>query len=169
MKLSADRLRSIIDYDPDTGVFRWLWDDAKPARINSRDTKKAAGSIGVDGRRAIKISGTRYYCSRLAWLYMFGVWPTDQIDHINCDKSDDRIANLRECSGAQNHLNVGLTVRNRSGYKGVHWNGRYQKWEAAIRINGVRHYLGRYDAAEDAARRYAAAAVKYHNEFARIA
>lgn len=164
--LTADRLREMLFYDPETGLFRWLWDDAKKPNINSRDTKRVAGSINLHGRRLIKISGRLYYCSRLAWLYVHGEWP-EEIDHINGMRCDDRIANLRTCTHSENQHNVGLTKRNSSGRKGVHWAPRYQKWQAEIVIAGRKKYLGRFDNLDEAGAAYASAALLHHGDFAR--
>ncbi len=166
--LSAEHLRSILDYNAETGEFRFKHDPRKKPNINSRDTKRPAGSIGVNGRRAIKIGGRRYYCNRLAWLFVYGRWPHDQIDHINGDRLDDRIANLREATPQQNNYNVGITSRNRSGHKGVHWNSRYRKWQADIRVAGKKRFLGRFDDIETATAAYERAATDLHAEFARV-
>jgi HNH endonuclease/AP2 domain-containing protein len=167
--LTAERLRSILDYDPDTGIFRWRWDPAKKPNINSRDTKReVAGSVGRRRYRSIKTEQKLYYAGRLAWLYVHGRWPIDEIDHIDGNKTNDRIANLREASRYENQYNVGVTARNRSGHKGVHWVPRYQKWQVEIRVNGQRLYLGRFDCPEAAAAAYAKAAQNYHGEFARV-
>lgn len=166
--LTAEHLRSILSYDPATGLFRWLWDVDKKPNINSRDTKKVAGTIKPNGRRYIKINGTGRLCSRLAWLYVYGDWPSGEIDHINGRPADDRIANLRSCTRSENQHNVGLTARNSSGRKGVHWAKRYHRWEAEISIAGRKIYLGRFDDLDEAGAAYAAAARLHHGEFARI-
>lgn len=166
--LTANYLRKILSYDPATGRFQWQWDNNKKPNINSRDTKKIAGSIGLNHRRAIKIKGKRYYCSRLAWLYVTGNWPVAEIDHINGDTLDDRIVNLRDCSRAENQRNVGVTARNTSGTKGVYWNSRAQAWLAQIRVGGKTHYLGTFRSSADAAVAYARAAKELHGDFWRV-
>ena len=91
---------------------------------------------------------------------MHGEWPAQQIDHINQNKSDNRIANLREVDSFANCQNVGANARNKSGVKGVCWVGN--KWRAMIHHRGTNIYLGVFDRIEDAARAYAAGAAKYH-------
>ena len=166
--LTADRLRQILEYDPGTGIFRWKFDPAKKPNINSRDIRRAAaGSLRGSGRRVIKIAGRPYYCSRLAWLYIHGEWPDPEADHENGIKNDDRINNLRVSTRSQNQHNVGITNRNTSGRKGVHWNKRYQKWQAEIVVAGRKQYLGRYDDLDLAAEAYRTAARLHHGDFAR--
>lgn len=163
--LPVDQLRSILDYDPLTGLFRWRWDSAKKPNVNSRDTKRIAGTINAYGRRVIKIKGRLYYCSRLAWLYIHGRWPDQEIDHINGNRSDDRIANLRDCSREENQHNTGLCSRNTSGYKGIYWSKQQSAWIATITRRGTKQHLGSFDNADDAASAYAAAIHAVDGEF----
>lgn len=90
------------------------------------------------------------------------------VDHINCNTMDNRRKNLRVASIADNCRNVGLTVSNKSGYKGVHWHKRDKRWRAQIRINGKVKYLGNFHTPEEAYAVYCEAAKKYHGEFARL-
>ena len=90
------------------------------------------------------------------------------IDHINGNKLDNRKENLRYCLHCENTRNSKINSRNKTGYKGVIWHKRDKKFQANIRINGKRIHLGYFIKAEDAARAYNAAAIKYHKEFARL-
>lgn len=109
--------------------------------------------------------GKSYKAHRLAWLYMHGELPDKSIDHINGLKTDNRIANLRLATNAQQKQNRPRNLNNSSGYKGV---ARAEtKWRARINANGRHYYLGRFDTPEDAHNAYVAAAHRLHGEFAR--
>jgi hypothetical protein len=160
--LNWDYLRSIYDYDPDTGHFthktgrpRGGW--AKPGKI--------AGCRRSDGYILIRIKGFNYRAHRLAWFYTHGRWPTDLIDHANGDPSDNRIHNLREATRSSNAANSKRPSDNTSGYKGVTLAKRSQRWQA--QVNG--RYLGLFSTVEAAADAYARAAKELHGEFARTA
>jgi hypothetical protein len=99
--ITAERLRQLLHYDPERGVFTWL---SRPAERswNTRFAGTRAGTINGLGYVVIGILGRRYKAHRLAWLYVHGEWPGRELDHINCDKSDNRIANLRPATRSQN-------------------------------------------------------------------
>ena len=132
-------------YDPDSGVF------TRRGKVVSN--RKGNGYVGIG----------RQYAHRLAWLFVHGRWPHGDIDHINGDKLDNRIGNLRECSRSENQRNHGLTTRNRSGFKGV--SQRRDRWIATIVVHGKQSYLGTFEAPEQAAIAYLDAAVRLHGEF----
>lgn len=156
-ELSAERLREILEYDPLSGVFTWK------VRM-SRNSRHRVGDVaGMDaGRGYIRIGiGYRLFAAhRLAWLYVYGKWPTYQIDHINQVKGDNRIANLREANSFENCQNVGPTSRNTTGHRGVSLVGG--RWRAMLHHKGKQHFLGLHDHIEDAVEAYAVAAAKYH-------
>ncbi len=161
--ITLEYLKSIVDYDPETGIFRW--------RVK-RSNVPAGTVVGKGGKAWYKqagIDGKLYLLHRLAWFYMHGVWPANDIDHINGDRHDNRIANLREATRAQNLLNKGKRANNTSGYKGVTWNKRRQKWVAQIARGGEHYGLGYFASAEEAYAAYVAAAARLHGEFARVA
>lgn len=162
-ELTAECLRAALNYDPDTGEFRW-----RAPRKSIRVGDLAGKIVSGTGYRSIKIDGRQYLAHRLAWLYINGVWPSEFIDHINGSKDDNRWANLREATRTQNAANQGVSRANRSGYKGVHWHINMSKWVAAIKVHGRRKHLGYFDKIEDAAHAYAVAAPKFHGKFARI-
>lgn len=99
--LSQVELRSQLHYDPDTGIWSWL----APLKHSKMKPGDIAGRLTQAGRWQIRLAGEFYYASRLAWLYMTGDWPIDQIDHINRDRADDRWCNLREATQSQNSYN----------------------------------------------------------------
>jgi hypothetical protein len=159
--LSVERLREALSYDADTGLFTW--------RILRRGHFQGsiAGSLDKDGYRMITIDGSPYRAARLAWLYVYGCWPVGLVDHKNRVCDDDRIANLRESTNAQNQHNTGPQVTNTSGFKGVAWNKGCDKYQATIRVDGRRIFLGYFDTPEAAHDVYRIAAFRYHGEFAR--
>lgn len=157
MTLTADRVRAALDYAPETGVFH----RKETSRNNRVRAGEVAGHLSPQGYRLIGLDGTQHLAHRLAWLYIHGSWPVNRIDHRNEDKDDNRIANLREASDAQNQQNHSRPRRdNRSGFRGVHQRGN--RWIAAIWLAGVRNYLGSFDTADEAARAYLAAKREIH-------
>lgn len=161
--VSAERLRAVLRYEPDTGDFFWRSDvmcygGGKPAGSIAGLTSKGRHYIGIDGRR--------YAAHRLAWLYMTGEWPTE-IDHKNQDATDNRWANLRLATRSQNNANVGLKSHNTSGLKGVSWDRDRQLWKAQISVQTKRRMLGRFPTKEEAHAAYVAAAVDAFGDFAR--
>lgn len=158
--LSADELREHLSYDPTTGVFSY----------RKTGFGRRAGQIcGSPERGYIRIGVKRtiYYAHRLAWLYVYGEFPSDFIDHINMDRSDNRIENLRIATRAQNSANTGS--RGLHGLKGVCWHKAAKRWSAFIKVNQKNIHLGLFDTAEAAHRAYCRAAEQHFGEFARSA
>lgn len=151
--LTQERLRELLHYDPETGVFTWRRTLGSRAKIGQR-----AGTVNVRGYRAIQIDGKIYTEHRLAFLYVFGFITTDMIDHININKTDNRICNLRYATPLQNLGNTPAPTHNTSGMKGVSFCKRTMRWRAFLTINRKFVHLGRFDRKEDAARAYEIAA-----------
>jgi hypothetical protein len=162
--LSADRLRSLLSYDPLTGIFRWL-----VARRNWVTPGEQAGYTALNGYVSLQLCGTRYAAHRLAWLYMTGEWPRGQLDHVNANRSDNRWGNLREADGSQNQANRRRAINNTSGFKGVSQRVDDAKWVAQIKVRGRSIYLGRYETPREAHDAYRTAAVEHWGAFARVA
>lgn len=158
----AEHLRQRLEYDPETGVFRWR---SVPLR-SSRKIGDVAGSFDYKGYVQISMGGRPYRAHRLAWLYTYGHWPAIQIDHINGDRADNRIKNLRLATNSQNNSAKGISQTNTSGYKGVSWNSKQKKWAAFIGISGKNKNLGSFDKPEEAALAYDRAAIRLFGEFA---
>ena len=89
-ELTQDYLKSILHYDPDTGVFTWL-----KKLSNNTKVMGVAGTIAQDGYVKIRINSQGYPAHRLAWFYFYGTFPQEQLDHINLNRSDNAIKNLR--------------------------------------------------------------------------
>jgi hypothetical protein len=159
--LTAERLYEVLRYDTRTGKFFW-----RITRGSRATAGKEAGTINTPGYLVIRIDGKLYAAHRLAWLYVTGQWPKHSIDHINGSKDDNRFANLRAATHAQNMKNVRMHVDNSSGFKGVFLSGK--KWEARIMRDGQRIKIGIFDTIESAAFAYDQAALAVHKDFARI-
>lgn len=162
-QLTAEKLRSLLAYDASTGVFTWL---VTHHRIVAGDI---AGQGHPEGYWQITIEGRKYLAHRLAWLYVHGEWPKGELDHENLDRCDNRLGNLRPASRAQNSRNTAIRSTNTSGFKGVSFVKAELRWRATITVDGKQHYLGRFDAPEDAHDAYVEAAARFHGEFARAA
>ena len=158
--ITQNELLRILNYNSQTGVFTWLVSTGQRAKIGS-----VAGSITKSGYQRIVINKKIYFSHRLALLYVYGRFPKEFIDHINHDKSDNRIINLRECNKSQNMQNVVNIKSNKSGIKGVSWCKRTNKWQAFASLNNKSVYLGRYKNINDAADAYKIFAIKHHGEF----
>lgn len=158
--LDQSLLKTLLRYDPDTGVFTWLQSRGGTARRGS-----VAGNVQAKGYRYININRHLVGAHRLAWLYVHGKWPESDIDHINRNRDDNRIANLREATRSQNMRN---SVRKRtahSPFQGVCWDKQSNKWLASITSHGRLIHLGRYETAEFAHEAYVKASREVHGEF----
>lgn len=138
--LTSDYLKKHIHYDPETGKFRWI------KKRNGVDlSRDQAGSINQEGYRKIWVNGKCYAAHRLAFLYMTGEWPVEQVDHINNDRADNCWANLRQVSNHENRFNL---AKHKKKTVGIYRTKR--GWLAGIRVNGYQHWLGTFERLEDA-------------------
>ena len=161
--LTQQELKRVLNYEPDTGL--WCWRVQTSKRVDVGDS---AGYRRSDGYLCIRIHGKLYLGHRLAWLYVYGVWPPSGIDHIDVDKSNCRISNLRLATQSENGRNHHKRNTNTSGYRGVHFDKRRKKWMAFISTEKKRKHVGYFETAESANEARIAAAIKLHGEFARI-
>lgn len=157
-ELTAERLRELTTYSSETGLFRWR---ALTSKYSHAKIGDVAGWLNGDGYRDIQIDCKTYRAHRLAWLYVHGVWPSDQVDHINRDRTDNRIENLREASNTENQRNASKPYTNTSGHVGVAWHKYTQKWRAYIRHDGKNLHLGLFTELEDAVAARKAGELKY--------
>jgi len=162
-RISADYLRSILDYDPKTGIFRWKWRYDVPKEWNKRWAGKVAGTKAGNGYWHIKINYELFLGHILAWVYVTGEWPKEEIDHRNGHKSENWFSNLREGSKNQNMQNVVPHRGGTSKYLGVSWHAQRSKWTARICIDRQKYYLGLFDTEEDAYAVYLAAKKRLHS------
>jgi hypothetical protein len=158
--LTAEELRKMLDYAPDTGVFTW-----RVSPNNFISLGQEAGRVHVSGYVHIQARRRMYKAHRLAWLYVHGCWPIKDLDHINGVKHDNRISNLREATRSENISNAKKRCDSFTKYKGVAKDrGRFR---ALIVVKGRRIYLGCYATEKEAHAAYMAAAEKEFGAFAR--
>lgn len=142
--LSQKELKKLLHYDPDTGVF---------TRLVTTSNRSKAGAIAgspSNGYSSIRINYKLYYAHRLAWLYMTGAFPEDHIDHINHIRTDNRWANLRDVTQAENGKNQPKINTNTSGVTGVCWHKAANKWTAYVHTKEKRKSLGYFSDKFDA-------------------
>lgn len=155
--VDIERAKKILDYDQDTGVFRWK------AKVNRRIIPgSVAGTEHCMGYICLSVDKKRVLAHRLAWMFVYGEEPKNCLDHINRNKKDNRISNLREVSRAENNQNQSISTRNKSGAPGVGWDKRVGKWRAWININKRQIWLGYFELKEEAITARKEAKKKYH-------
>ncbi|MGM8463013.1 HNH endonuclease [Enterobacter cloacae] len=118
------------------------------------------------GYAYIKVDRVKYSAHRLAWLYVHGSMPEEQIDHVNNNRSDNRISNLRLASRSQNMMNQYVRKDSISGVKGVGWDKKMQSWRARCQVGGKRVVIGWFDSVEEAEESLRVYREQYHGEFA---
>lgn len=162
-EVTQDLLKELFDYCPDTGIFTRKVKTALSVKVGD-----VAGSPDAHGYLQISIWNFPYKAHRLAWLWAHGEWPKGHIDHINGDKADNRLANLRDVTASQNLMNSARSKANKSGHKGVWFDQGRGKWQAYITVNQKRINLGRFTDPERAALAYRQASAIYHGEYGRV-
>jgi len=158
--LTQEILKKHLHYDPDTGAFT--------RKVVSGPTVKIgdiAGWINSEGYRKLRLFGTAYYSHTLAWLYVYGYFPKNDLDHVDRNKANNRIGNLREATRSENVMNCGLRSNNTSGFRGVTWLKRRSRWVARIYVEGKREQIGYFKTAEEAGRAYEVKAKKLFGAF----
>ena len=134
--LTQARLKELIVYDPETGLV------AQKPRKGVSDTSFKSGADHNRGYKQIGVAKKVHLVHRLAWLYMTGEWPANDVDHINGDRADNRWANLRQATSAENKCNSRMRSDNTSGVKGISWEAKANRWRAEIWHEGKKHYVG---------------------------
>jgi len=157
-QLTQELLKSLLHYDPETGVFTWLSD--RGGGISMGDI---AGGNDGRGYIRIRVMGKRHKAHRLVWLYVYGRFPSQHMDHINRNPSDNRLCNLREVNDSQNAQNRDVHKNSKSGIKGVRWHTQFSKWHVRLMVNKKQNSLGLYDTLEEAIDARKAAEIKYHS------
>lgn len=161
--ITINRIKELLLYESETGVFRW-----KEMRGGSPHGS-IAGSIKWNGYHSIMVDEKNYMAHRLAWLYVYDEWSTIDIDHIDGNRSNNKIENLRLASRSQNNINSGPPKNNTSGIRGVYWHKKAGKFTASIGVNGKSLYLGLFSSREEALSARLSAEIKYYGEYARVA
>ena len=156
--LDQDSLKEILHYEPDTGLLT--------AKTNRRKISigQAVGTKTPDGYIQVGIQYELYLAHRLIWLYMTGDWPADHIDHINHIRDDNRWANIRSVTQAENNKNLALRSDNSSGVSGIYWAKAANRWIVNMWVNGKNKNLGSFKCKFEAlcCRQSAANELGYH-------
>lgn len=157
-----EKAMEALAYDPVSGRFTWRVDQG-PKKAGDE-----AGCLRPDGYRVICVDYRNVRANRLAWLFMTGEFPPSgkEVDHRNRVRSDDRWQNLRLATRRQNGSNVGVRSNSTSGVRGVYRNARCKTWDASIRVNRKRIFLGQFEDIAGAAAARKAAEREYYGDFA---
>lgn len=162
-------LRSILDYNPETGVFtRKRRDDVRP-EWNTRWAGKVAGNKHNQGYIELSINNKKYLAHRVAFVFTYGYWP-NEVDHINGVRDDNRIINLREVTSSENKKNMKRAKNNTSGRTGVHYDKINKKWRASAWCNNKEYFAGRFKTKDEAinARKLLEIKLKFHANHDRV-
>lgn len=155
--LTFEEVSKRYRYNPDTGT------------IFSIKARRNVGTIGGGGYIILIINQRQYKAHRIAWLLHYGEWPQDEIDHIDGNVGNNTLSNLRAVNRAKNAINRKLNKNNTSGYRGVSWYKKHQKWRALIAIDGKWVNLGYYKNLDEAIAVRKAKEQEIFGEFSRTA
>ncbi len=154
--ISQERLKQLLRYDPCTGVLYWKrrpesdFADASAAKTwNRRFSGHKAGCESGYGYLKIGIAGVKYQAHQLVWVLHTGEWP-EEVDHINHDRADNRLENLRAVTRAENSRNQSRSTRNTSGEIGISWCAPSGKWRVRLRAGGSTRQIGMFAEMSDA-------------------
>lgn len=159
--ITQQRLKEVLSYDPETGNFVWREDRNGFVRAGERAGWDQEGYIRIE------VDYHAIFAHRLAWLSVYGYLPSNQIDHINLVRSDNRICNLRQATNSQNKMNSKLKSTNTTGFKGVSFHKRDKKYTARATVKGKINNLGYHDTPEEAHAAYCKFIAVHHGEFGR--
>ncbi len=149
MNITASRVRELFDYNPETGIFTRKVRTAMRTKIGD-----IVGNRDSYGYLQVSVDGKLCLLHRLAWLYVYGNFPSGKIDHIDRCKTNNAISNLRDVTHKENMRNLPIFKTNTSGYAGVHQRKDNGRFTAHISCNGQKRFLGNYDSAESASSAY---------------
>ena len=171
--LAPERLNEVLRYDPESGKLFWrdrgreFFETQRAfSTWNARYAGLEAFTSVKEGYRIGTVFGVKMRAHRVIWALVYGCWPTAFIDHINGQRDDNRLSNLRQATRSENAMNRRLQVHSTSGFKGVCFDKSAGKWVAHIKRDGVRRTLGRFSSADEAAAAYNSAAINAFGEFA---
>jgi hypothetical protein len=142
--LTQQTLKEYLHYEPNTGIFTWIKDPYRNPNI----VGNIAGTLGTKGYIVIGISGKIYRSHRLVWLYVYGHFPINQIDHVDHVKSNNSLLNLREVTNTVNQQNTRKRQDNKSGVTGIRWESN--QWRVQIGLSGKNKHIGMFAKLEDA-------------------
>lgn len=172
---SPEVLRQLLNYDPETGKLFWkertvgLFPDERcHLAWNARYARKEAFTAVIGGYKRGRIFHGNYSAHRVIWAMNYGYWPTQQIDHIDLVRTNNRLTNLREVTVNQNRQNRRALSNNKCGLKGVSWDASKNKWRAYIQCDGKPMAIGTFDTKEEAYSAYCIEAERQHGQFARV-
>lgn len=144
--ITAEYAREAMGYDHETGILTWKHRPANHFPSNgifkSWNTKYKGlevGKPGIDGYLRMAFQGKSYLVHRMIWFIEKGIWPEKLLDHINQNKTDNKLTNLREADKCENGQNAKKRSTNKSGLKGVYWNTERKGWNACVTVKGKRH------------------------------
>lgn len=170
---SIDVLQELLVCDTKNGKLywkvrsrRWFKTDRSFNTWNSRFSGKEAFTATLQGYKVGSVNDVSLKAHRVIWALTYGLWPDNQIDHIDGDRSNNRVENLREATSQENRINTGKRSDNNSGYKGVWWSKQKARWVSEIKKGGIRKHLGFFDCPSAAHEAYKAASEELHGEFA---
>ena len=164
--ISVDYLRSILRYDGETGTLWWRHRDDMRKEWNTRFAHtQAFYTSHSKGYVVGTINNRKYFAHRVAFALHYGEWPSGEVDHINGNKTDNRIQNIREATNSENMRNTGKYSTNKSGKKGVCFDKRSGRWHAQIMRDYKKIHLGYFTTPEEAHAAYCDASTKYHGEY----
>tara|TARA_R110000868_G_scaffold212233_1_gene462209 strand:- start:7 stop:516 length:510 start_codon:yes stop_codon:yes gene_type:complete len=143
--LTQEKLKTLLSYDPDTGILTWRKKFCRSIKVGSQ-----VGTPTSEGYVAFQIGGKKFYAHRAIWFFVHGVWPPEEIDHINHVRNDNRLCNLRLANRLENSHNTQKHEKNFSGHKGVVWHIRNKKWQVQMRFKGKAYYVGQFINLEEA-------------------
>ena len=155
-----ESVKSLFDYNPETGHLTWKVFTNSRAPIGSR-----TGTVKKRGYRQFKFQGRDYYEHQVIWLWVYGEWPKNYLDHINRNKADNRLCNLRDATCSENLCNTNLRSDNSSGVKGIAWDKSRNKWRASVEFGGALK-MKRFTSFEEACLQIREWRVQLHGEFA---
>jgi hypothetical protein len=145
-EITAENVKDFFSYEKSTGKLFW-----KVKRSHNALIGEEAGCVEKrHGYRVIRVLNHRYKAHRIVWLYVYGKWPSGIIDHINRNKTDNRVENLRDTTTQINNLNKGLSKASKTGIKNITWHTRDNRYRAAFTINGKQKHLGYFKSIEEA-------------------
>lgn len=158
--ITQETVRKLFNYEPETGKLTWNYPSSNRIKLGDE-----VGKSGPAGYSAVRIGGVNYLVHRLIYLYFHGVFPR-QVDHINRNRLDNRIENLRESTQSENCGNCFKSSVNTSGFKGVEWNPKNRKWRVKIKKDYKTVEIGSFIDQVDAAQAYNLAAERYFGDYA---